>query len=88
MTGWDEAVSAYLLPGTVLGQIEAAVVVTDPQGNLRYANAYAAKLFANPKHALLDRFAMPISADGHVHAFLVARAGNALRICGARLVLF
>jgi PAS domain S-box-containing protein len=49
MSGWDEsAVSAYLLPDTVLGQIEAAVVVTDPQSNLRYANAYAAKLFDFP----------------------------------------
>ena len=48
MTGPDEAVSAYLPPETVLGQIEAAVVVTDQQSNLLYANAYAAKLFDFP----------------------------------------
>ena len=40
--------SAYLPPETVLGQIEAAVVVTDQQSNLLYANAYAAKLFDFP----------------------------------------
>ena len=40
--------SAYLPPDTVLGQIEAAVVVTDQQSNLLYANAYAAKLFDFP----------------------------------------
>jgi len=45
---WDEAVSAYLPPETVLGQIEAAVVVTDKQSNLLYANAYAARLFDFP----------------------------------------
>ncbi len=49
MTGLDESVvSAYLPPDTVLGQIEAAVVVTDPQSNLRYANAYAARLLDFP----------------------------------------
>jgi PAS domain S-box-containing protein len=49
MSGWDEAaVSAYLPPETVLGQIEAAVVVTDQLSNLRYANAFAAKLFDFP----------------------------------------
>ncbi len=49
MTGWDErTVSAYLPPDTVLEQIEAAVVVTDRQSNLRYANAYAARLLDFP----------------------------------------
>ena len=49
MRAWDEAgLGAYLPPETVLGQIEAAVVVTDRQSNLRYANAYAAKLFDFP----------------------------------------
>src|SRR5262249_42171035 len=49
MTGWDEAaLGAYLLPETVLGQIEAAVVVADRRSNLLYANAYAAKLFDFP----------------------------------------
>ena len=49
MSAWDEAgLGAYLPPETVLGQIEAAVVVTDRQSKLRYANAYAAKLFDFP----------------------------------------
>jgi PAS domain S-box-containing protein len=49
VTAWDEAgLGAYLPPETVLGQIEAAVVVTDRRSNLRYANAYAAKLFDFP----------------------------------------
>src|SRR5215831_17942877 len=49
MTAWDEAtLGAYLLPDTVLGQIEAAVVVADRRSNLLYANAYAAKLFDFP----------------------------------------
>src|SRR6266851_1703339 len=49
MTAWDEAgMRAYLPPDTVLGQIEAAVVVTDQQSNLLYANAHAAKLFDFP----------------------------------------
>ena len=45
MSAWDEAgLGAYLPPETVLGQIEAAVVVTDRQSNLRYANAYAGRM--------------------------------------------
>src|SRR5262245_27728855 len=49
MNAWDEAaLGAHLPPDTVLGQIEAAVVVTDRLGNLLYANAYAAKLFDFP----------------------------------------
>src|SRR5262249_61404697 len=49
MTAWDEAaLGAYLLPDAGLGQIEAAVVVTDRRSNLLYANAYAAKLFDFP----------------------------------------
>src|SRR5260370_26844734 len=49
MSSWDEAVvGAYLPADTVLGQIEAAVVVTDRLSNLLYANAYAAKLFGFP----------------------------------------
>ena len=49
MTAQEEsALAAYLLPDTVLGQIDAAVVVTDRLSNLLYANAYAAKLFGFP----------------------------------------
>src|SRR5947207_5836714 len=49
MTAWDEAaLGAYLLPDTVLGQIEAAVLAADRRSNLLYANAYAVKLFDFP----------------------------------------
>jgi PAS domain S-box-containing protein len=44
----QSALAAYLQPDTVLGQIDAAVVVTDRLSNLLYANAYAAKLFGFP----------------------------------------
>jgi PAS domain S-box-containing protein len=44
----ESTLPAYLLPDTVLGQIDAAVVVTDRLSNLLYANAYAAKLFGFP----------------------------------------
>jgi PAS domain S-box-containing protein len=44
----ESTLAAYLLPETVLGRIDAAVVVTDRLSNLLYANAYAAKLFGFP----------------------------------------
>ncbi len=44
----ESALAAYLPPDSVLGQIDAAVVVTDRLSNLLYANAYAAKLFGFP----------------------------------------
>jgi PAS domain S-box-containing protein len=44
----ESALAAYLQPDSVLGQIDAAVVVTDRLSNLLYANAYAAKLFGFP----------------------------------------
>jgi PAS domain S-box-containing protein len=44
----ESALAPHLLPDTVLGQIDAAVVVTDRLGNLLFANAYAAKLFGFP----------------------------------------
>ena len=37
--------AAFLAADTVLGQIEAAVLVTDQAGHLRYANSHAAELF-------------------------------------------
>jgi serine phosphatase RsbU (regulator of sigma subunit) len=40
--------AALLTADAILGQIEAAVLVTDRLGNLRYANAYAAGLFGLP----------------------------------------
>jgi len=65
MSAWDEAgLGAYLPPETVLGQIEAAVVVTDRQSNLRYANAYAAKLFDFPDAPGLGRHARRGPARG------------------------
>jgi PAS domain S-box-containing protein len=46
VTGADQdALAGYLPPETVLAQAEAAVVVTDRFGNLRYANPFAARLF-------------------------------------------
>jgi PAS domain S-box-containing protein len=48
----DESGSAAFLPaGTVLGQVEAAVLVTDQLGSLLYANTYAVKLFGFPEDA-------------------------------------
>ena len=41
-------VAALLTADSILGQIEAAVLVTDRLGHLRYANAYAAGLFGLP----------------------------------------
>ena len=43
--------AAFLPAATVLGQMEAAVLVTDQLGNLLYANAYAAELFDLPDDA-------------------------------------
>ncbi len=43
--------TAFLTADTILGQIEAAVLVTDRLGNLRYANSYAAGLFGLPGDA-------------------------------------
>ena len=52
MRAWgEEALSSHLPADLVLGQIEAAVLVTDRAGGLRYANAYAVKLFDFPDDA-------------------------------------
>ena len=49
VSGWDEStLGAYLPADTVLGQIEAAVLVTDRASKLLYANEFAAKLFDFP----------------------------------------
>ena len=49
MRAWDpEALGACLPADIVLGQIEAAVLVTDRHSNLLYANAYAVRLFEFP----------------------------------------
>ena len=49
MSGWGSgALSSYLPAETVLGRIDAAVIVTDRHSNLLYANAYAAGLFDFP----------------------------------------
>jgi PAS domain S-box-containing protein len=47
----EGGLAALLSAGTVLGQIKAAVLVTDRLGNLRYANTYAAGLFGLPDDA-------------------------------------
>ena len=46
--GDEGGLAALLTADTILGQIEAAVLVTDRLGNLRYANDYAAGLFGLP----------------------------------------
>ena len=46
-----EGPAVLLTADTILGQIEAAVLVTDRLGNLRYANSYAAGLFGLPGDA-------------------------------------
>ena len=52
MSEWDESgLPAYLPADTVLGQIEAAVLVTDRLGSLLYANPYAIALFDFPDDA-------------------------------------
>ena len=49
MTDWaDPAYESYLPSGTILSQMSAALVVTDPLGNLLYANPFATKLFGFP----------------------------------------
>jgi PAS domain S-box-containing protein len=49
VTRWDEStLGGYLPAETVLGQVEAAVVVTDRDSNLLYANPHAAQLFGFP----------------------------------------
>ncbi len=49
MTDWaDPAYESYLLSGTILSQMSAALVVTDPLGNLLYANPFATRLFGFP----------------------------------------
>ena len=45
MSGDGAGPAVFLPADAVLGQIEAAVLVTDQAGHLRYANAYAAELF-------------------------------------------
>jgi PAS domain S-box-containing protein len=45
----DAAYGEYLSAETVLGQIAAAVVVTDRLSNLLYANAFAVQLFGFPE---------------------------------------
>src|ERR1035441_9933149 len=50
MTSWgNTGYGAYLPAETVLGQIAAAVVVTDRLSNLLYANAFAVQLFDFPE---------------------------------------
>ena len=49
--GDEGGLAALLTADTVLGQIEAAVLVTDRLGHLRYANSYAAGLFGLPGDA-------------------------------------
>ncbi len=47
----DAGYDAYLPAETILGQISAAVIVTDRQGNLLFANPFAVELFGFPADA-------------------------------------
>src|SRR5207248_989145 len=49
--GAEDGPAPLLTSDTILGQIEAAVLVTDRLGHLRYANPYAASLFGLPDNA-------------------------------------
>ncbi len=56
---------AYLPAQTILAQISAAVVVTDRQGNLLYANPFAAALFGFPAGGkLLGRPVLSLAFSG------------------------
>src|ERR1051326_1134082 len=85
MTEWDEAVTAYLPPDTVLGQIEAAVVVTDKQSNLLYANGYASRLFDFPDipERLVGRSLLSLRRCGVVPARGTASSSSAAGRPGA-----
>ena len=47
----ESGLAAFLTADTVLGQAEAALLVTDRAGGLLYANGYAARLFGFPDEA-------------------------------------
>ncbi len=67
VTDWATAAGydAYLPAETILAQISAAVVVTDRQGNLLYANPFAAALFGFPKKGkLLGRPVLSLAFSG------------------------
>jgi PAS domain S-box-containing protein len=67
VTDWATAAGydAYLPAQTILAQISAAVVVTDRQGNLLYANPFAAALFGFPaKGKLLGRPVLSLAFSG------------------------
>ena len=67
VTDWATAAGydAYLPAQTILAQISAAVVVTDRQGNLLYANPFATALFGFPKKGkLLGRPVLSLAFSG------------------------
>ncbi len=67
VTDWatDAGYDAYLPAQTILAQISAAVVVTDRQGNLLYANPFATALFGFPKRGkLLGRPVLSLAFSG------------------------
>ena len=49
--------------------------------------AYALKLFRNPKHGGLCRFALPITTSSHCYPFVLTRQGHLLAVRAARLIL-
>ena len=67
VTDWatEAGYDAYLSAQTILAQISAAVVVTDRQGNLLYANPFATALFGFPDGGkLLGRPVLSLAFTG------------------------
>ena len=67
VTDWatEAGYDAYLPAQTILAQISAAVVVTDRQGNLLYANPFATALFGFPDRGkLLGRPVLSLAFTG------------------------
>jgi PAS domain S-box-containing protein len=80
MTRWDAgAFGAYLPAEAVLQQVETAVIATDRDSNLIYANAHAAKLFGFPPdfHHLIGHSILQL---GFEKADLVKATGLAKQV--------
>jgi proteasome lid subunit RPN8/RPN11 len=48
---------------------------------------YARKLFSNPKHRGLERFAMPVTSGGRCYGFMLTLVGGIIGVRTARIVL-
>ena len=82
VTDWatDAGYDAYLPAQTILAQISAAVVVTDREGNLLYANPFASALFGFPDGGkLLGRPVLSLAFSGGDAAKAAELARQVLR---------